>query len=140
MQNILKYTYKTLYTIWAWLFALTAILGLLFPGVQNAAGRFFLALISVCFFIPPWLILTKARAEGSRHHLRLVRYLAVASLSLTLLLFCAGIWSLPYGQPVGDLIHILMTVLCAPLVCSNYYVLPMFGWATLLTGSFGKEK
>lgn len=139
-MNLTKLNYKPLYQLWAGLFALTAGLGLLFPGVQNAAGRFFLALISVFFFLPPWLILVKAKKEGKRDHLRLVRYLAIASLSLTLLLFCAGILSLPYGEAVGDLIHVLMTILCAPLVCSNYYVLPMFGWATLLTGSFGGRK
>ena len=140
MKNLQNLTYKTLYRLWAGLFALTAVLGLLFPGVQNAAGRFFLALISVVFFLPPWAILSKAKAEGIRHHLRLVRYLAVASLGLTLVLFCAGILSLPYGDAVGNIIHILMTILCAPLVCSNYYVLPMFGWAMLLTGSFQKKK
>lgn len=140
MKDLQKLPYKTLYQLWAGLFALTAALGLAFPGVQNAAGRFFLALISVVFFLPPWLILKRAKKEDNRHHLRLVRYLALASLSLTMILFCAGILSLPYGQWLGDLIHVLMTVLCAPLVCSNYYALPMVLWAMVFYGSFGKKK
>jgi len=140
MKHLQKLTYKTLYQLWAGLFALTAVLGLLFPGVQNAVGRFFLMLISVVFFIPPWTILIRARAEGNRHHLRLVRYLALANLSLTMVLFCAGILSVRWGEATGNLIHILMTIICAPLVCSNYYVLPMLLWATLLTGSFGGKK
>lgn len=140
MKMITKMTYKTLYLLWAGLFALTAVLGLLFPGVQNAVGLFFLALIAVVFFIPPWLILVKAKLEGKRDHLRLVRYLAIASLAMTTVLFCAGILSVGRGEVMGNLLHILMTVICTPLVCSNYYVLPMFCWATLLIGSFGRKK
>lgn len=139
-MNLSKLTYKTLYRLWAGLFVLTAILGLLFPGVQNTAGRFFLGLISVIFFLPPWAILSKAKADGNRRHTCIIRYLSIASLSLTLLLFCAGILSLRWGEAVGNLLHILMTIICAPLVCSNYYALPMFGWAMLLTGSFQKKK
>lgn len=140
MQNLSKLKYTTLYRLWIALFVLTAILGLLFPGAESAAGRFFLAGISVVFFIPPWLILVKARGEGSAHHVRIVRYLSIASLLLTMLLLCAGILSVRWGERAGDVIHILMTVICAPLVCSNYYALPMFGWALLLTGSFGRKK
>ena len=139
MKNLQNLTYKTLYQLWAGLFAVTALLGLAFPGVEPAAGRFFLALISGVFFLPPFAILTRAKKEGNLHHLRLVRYLALASLVMTMILFCAGILSLPYGQWLGDLIHVLMTVLCAPLVCSNYYALPMVLWAMLFYGSFGKK-
>ena len=140
MKHLQKLTYKSLYRLWIGLFALTALLGLFFPGVENAAGRFFLGLISVVFFLPPWAILARARKAGNRHHLRLVRYLSIANLVLTLALICAGILSLPYGETVGNMIHVLMTVLCAPLVCSNYYVLPMVLWAMLFYGSFGKKK
>lgn len=140
MKNLQKLTYKTLYRLWAGLFILTAALGLAFPGAASSAGRFFLALISVVFFLPPWAVLAKAKQTGNRHHLRLVRYLALANLVLTGVLFCAGILSLPYGEGVGDAIHVLMTVLCAPLVCSNYYVLPMVLWAMVFYGSFGKKK
>ena len=139
-MNLSKLTYKTLYQLWIGLFAVTAVLGLIFPGVEHPAGRFFLGLISVVFFVPPFLILRRAKGEDNRRHLRLVRWLALANLVLTLILICAGILSLPYGEGVGDMIHILMTVLCAPLVCSNFYVLPMFLWAMLLYGSFGKKK
>lgn len=140
MQNLSKMKYNTLYRIWIGLFVLTAVLGLLFPGVENALGRFFLGLISVAFFLPPCLILLKAKAAEERHHVMLIRYLAIGSLTLTLVLFCAGIWSVRLGESVGNLIHILMSLICAPLVCSNYYVLPMFLWAMLLMGTFGKRK
>ena len=140
MKHLQKLTYKTLYQLWGGLFVLTAVLGLLFPSVEEGAGRFFLALIAAVFFLPPWRILTKAKAEGNRHHLRLVRYLALASLGLTTVLLCAGILSVGRGEALGNLLHVLLTIICAPLVCSNYYALSLFGWAMLLYGSFGKKK
>ena len=140
MKHLQKLTYKTLCLLWAGLFAVTAVLGLLFPGAQSGAGRFFLALISVVFFLPPFLILRRAKAERNRFYLRLVRYLSIANLVLTPVLICAGILSLPYGEALGNLIHVLMTVLCAPLVCSNYYALPMVLWAMVFYSSFIRKK
>lgn len=140
MQMLTKLKYNSLYWIWAILFALTALLGLLFPNVENTAGQIALLMITVLFFLPPWLILAKAKQEASLHHVRIVRYLSIASLAATLVFFCAGIFSVRFSETVGNILHILMTIVCAPLVCSNFYVLPMFLWATLLVGSFGKRK
>lgn len=140
MQHLSKLNYRPLYWIWVVLFALTAVLGLLFPAAENAAGLAALRIVSILFFLPPWLILLKAKQERSRHHIRVVRYLSIASLAATLIFFCAAILSVRFSEAVGSLVHILMTIICAPLVCSNFYALPMFGWATLLVGSFGKAK
>ena len=140
MDFLNRLPYKHLYRAWGGLFALTAVLGLLFPGAQNPLGLYLLRLIAVVFFLPPWLVLAKARQEGSLFHIRLLRCLAIASLGMTLVLVCAGILAAPHSQALGDLIHVLMSVICAPLVCSNFYVLPMFLWATVLIGSFGWKK
>ena len=139
MERIRALRYDRLYMIWGGLFALTALLGLLFPGAAGF-GRALLLGCTAGFFLPPWLILTKARAEGSKRQLRLVRYLALASLVMTMVLFCAGILSVRFGEALGNVVHVLMSVICAPLMCGNYYVLPMFLWATLLVGSFRKGK
>lgn len=140
MQHLSKLKYRPLYWIWGVLFVLTAVLGLLFPAAENTAGKAALMILSAVFFLPPWLILVKARSENDGHHIRLVRYLSIASLAATLVFFCAAILSIRLSEAVGTFVHILMTVICAPLVCSNFYVLPMFGWATLLVGSFEKKK
>lgn len=140
MEFLSNIRYKPLYIAWGGLFALTAVLGLLFPGVQNPVGLFFLRLAAVVFFLPPWLILAKAKEEKALFHVRLLRYLSLGSLVLTMALFCAGILAGPDSQTLGDLIHVIMSIACAPLICSNFYVLPMFLWATVLTGSFGRKK
>ena len=138
MEFLSKYSYKTLYLAWGALFVLTAALGLLFPGAQNGLGLFCLRAVTVLFFLPPWMILAKARTEGAVFHTRLLRYLSLASLAMTLVLFCAGILTAVDNPALGDLIHVLMAIVCAPLVCSNFYVLPMFLWGTVLVASFRK--
>lgn len=139
MNYIAKLRYKDLYSAWCALFVLTALLGLLFPGAEGF-GRAVLLLLAMGFFIPPWLILVKSKRSGGKRNITIVRWLSLASLLATLGLLCAGILSLPLGEGVGNVIHVLMSVICAPLTCGNFYVIPIFLWATLLFGSFGKAK
>ena len=47
-----KLSYPVLYTLWASLFLLTAVLGLLFPE-ETGLGRWVLAAVSVIFLCPP---------------------------------------------------------------------------------------
>ena len=140
MQFLSKLRYRVLFLLWGVLFAVTAVLGLFFPGVANPWGLAGLRCVSILFFLPLWLILLKAQQEHNRRHVLLIRYLALAWLVLALALVCASIMSVNYFPAMGNLLHILLTVICTPMVCSNFYALPMFLWATLLIGSFGKKK
>lgn len=127
-----KVSYRCLYRIWGGLYALTAVLGLVFPDVEQGGALAVLRLVTVGFFLPPWMILAKARREEARFHIRLLRYLSAAWLALVLAFFCASILTVGQSEALGNFLHIAMTVVCAPLVCSHYYVLPMFLWATIL--------
>lgn len=140
MQFLSKLRYRVLFLLWGVLFAVTAVLGLFFPGVENPWGLAGLRCVSILFFLPPWMILLKAQRENNRRRILLIRYLALAWLVLALALVCASIMSVNYFPAMGNLLHILLTVICTPMVCSNFYALPMFLWATLLIGSFGKKK
>ena len=66
-----KISYRTLYIAWAVMFVLTAALGFAFPEVENGWARFGLGLIAILFFLPPALVLARAKAEGHRFHVRL---------------------------------------------------------------------
>ena len=132
-------SYKLLYILWAALFALTAVLGFLFPDVPTPAGRVGLMLVSALFFVPPWLILHRAKTEGNAHHIRLIRWLSLASVILTLVLLVANLRSAGLGEALGAALNAALIVVSAPMVCSNFFVLPIFLWGTLIMGSFGKR-
>ena len=61
-----KLSYKMLYIAWVILFALTAVLGFLFPDAEGAPARIALLVTAAVFFLPPWLILRKSRKEEKR--------------------------------------------------------------------------
>ncbi len=129
--------YRMLYILWAGLFLLTAVLGLIFPAAEGI-GKAVLRIISILFFLPPWLILEKARKEGCRRQRNVVRMFCAASLILTTVMLCLNILSAKHSDALGNALHWILTVVSAPMVCSNFYVLPLFLWAALLMFSFGR--
>lgn len=135
MQALAKLNYKLLYLAWAVLFVLTAVLGLLYPNVEETTAKLPLQLATGAFFLPPWAILVKANQEGNRKHNLVVRNLCIASLAATVILMVANILTVGHSPALGDTLFTVMTVVCAPLVCSNMYIMPLFLWGTLLLGS-----
>ena len=134
-----KLSYKTLYIAWAVMFALTAVLGFLFPAAQNGWARFALGLAAAVFFLPPWAIVVKAKKENARFHSRLVGILAASSLAWTLALLVLNLLSVTWSAAVGNALYAALVIVSSPMICSNLYVLPLFLWGTLLTGAFSKK-
>lgn len=131
-------TKTTYYTLWAGLFILCAGLGF----IPEPAGflRFLLTALSLCFFIPPALLLHFAGEKGDKLTLKLVRNLSLASLGLTMVILIANFLSLMAPEAVGNLLYVLLVIVSAPMVCSGYWVLSLFCWACLLMVSLSKLK
>ena len=134
-----KLSYKMLYIAWAVMFALTAVLGFLFPAAEGAGAKIALLVIAAVFFLPPWLILRKGRSEGKRFHPWLVGFLAVASIVLTVALLVLNLMSPLWNEQVGIALNAALVIISAPMMCSNFYVLPLFLWGTLLAAAFRKK-
>ena len=136
MKNL---SYKTLYIAWAAMFVLTAALGFAFPSAMGALLAV-LRLIAVLFFLPPAVILVRAKRAGERFHVLLLRWLALASIVLTAVLLVLNLQSVLWPAAVGDALYAALVVISAPLACANHYALSLFLWGTLLTGTFYKVK
>ncbi len=139
MKFLVKFDYKVLYALWAAMFVLTAVLGFLFPSVDEPAGRLPLQIATGAFFLPPWAIMTKAKLDEEDKHIKVVRNLALTSVGLTVVLLCANMLSAGMGEAVGNALNAALTIVSAPMVCSNFYVMPLFLWGTLLMGSFSSH-
>ena len=131
-----KLSYKTLYIAWAVMFALTAVLGFAFPEVENGWGRFGLALVAVLFFLPPGLVLDRAKAEGHRFHVRLVGFLAPGSLLLTVVLLALTLISFIWSDVLANALYAALVIVSSPMICSNCYAISLFLWGTLIAGAF----
>ena len=139
MKTLAKFDYKVLYILWAVMFALTAVLGFLFPNVTEAVPRLLLQATAALFFLPPWVIVVKAGAEANKKHVRIVRYLSISSIVLTAALLCANLMSAGMTEAMGNALNAALIIVSAPMVCSNFFVLPLFLWGALLMGTFGKK-
>ena len=136
MKNL---SYKTLYIAWAAMFVLTAALGFAFPSAMGALLAV-LRLIAVLFFLPPAVILVRAKRAGERFHVLLLRWLALASIVLTAVLLVLNLLSTPWPLAIGNALYAALVVISAPMACANHYALSLFLWGTLLTGTFYKVK
>ncbi len=129
---------KHLYYLWAFAFILCAGLG--FIPEASGFGAAALLLVSLLFFVPPVWLLLKALGAGDRGTVLRLRYLSIASLTLTLVLLVLNLLSVSAPKWVGDVLYALLVIASAPMVCSRYYLLPVFLWGALLTGTFMKKK
>ena len=118
------------YSLWAGLFILCAALG--FIPQPGGVLKFCMVCLSIGFFVPPACLLKLAQKQGDKLNIRIVRNLALASLSLTIGLIVANFMSLMASEALGNMLYVLLTIVSAPMICGQYWVLSLFGWACLM--------
>lgn len=121
-----------LFTLWGVLFALCAALSLI-PNPENLLGAVCF-LCGIAFFVPPFLLLH--RAKGNRSTLRLLASVSLLSLVLTLLLIITNFFTVRMSAFWGNLLHGILAVVSVPMFCCRYWVLSLFLWALLMTSAF----
>lgn len=129
---------KSLLAIWGIFYIICAGLG--FIPEPEGTVRIFLTAISILFFVPPAILLFDAFSAGDEKTIRLIRLLSALSLALTLVLLTANFLAALGASWLGTLLHILLVIGSAPMLCSNYWVLSLFLWAVLLVASCQKRK
>ena len=126
------------FTVWSGLFILCAGLG--FIPEPTGLLKFLLTGLSIGFFVPPAMVLYTAREEKDKSAIRLVRNLAAASLVLTVVTLVCNFLSLMAPESVGNILYVVLVIVSAPMVCSQYWVLSLFLWACLLMVSLNLLK
>lgn len=125
-----------LYAIWLCLYILCVGLGTV--GQVEGIGKMFFILTALIFFIPGVMLLIMGIREKNKKTVLRVRMIAVCSLVLTVVLFCVNIVAVAAGR-VSPVLHDLLNLVSAPMFCSQYWVISLFGWASLLSASFMKK-
>lgn len=126
----------SLYALWGGMFILCAGLG--FIPEPDGALRILLVLLSLAFFLPPALLLHRAVKGKDRHILALVRNLSCVSLALTLISIVANFMSLMASEAIGNALYAILVIVSTPMICGQYWILGMFGWACLLMVSLSQ--
>ena len=123
-------TNKSWYIIWAVLFALCAGLG--FLPEPEGLDKGICIVMSLLFFVPPAAIVYLGWKEQDREAIRLVRNLALGSLSMTLAVLAANFATLAASTWVGDLLYTILVIVSAPMVCSQVWILSLLLWGALM--------
>lgn len=124
------------YTIWAGIYILCA--GLSFIPEPAGFLKFLMIALSLAFFLPPAMLLYRAKKERDEFMVKLIRNLSLASLVLTAAVLIISVLSFLAPEWVGNFLHILLILVSVPMVCSQYWVLSLFCWACLLMVSLKK--
>ena len=127
---------STLFTLWGCLFIICAGLG--FIPEPTGAPRVLLTLISLCFFVPPAVLIFRAGRESDRHTLQLIRNLSALSLALTLVMLVLNMLSVLRSRLLGNILYYILVIVSSPMVCCGYWALSLFLWACLLMVSLKK--
>ena len=127
-----------LYGLWLCLYILCVGLGTM--DQIEGIGKVLFVLTSLIFFIPGvWILIMGIREKNKKTVLR-IRILAICSLALTMIVFCANVAAVAKSGEVGNFLHDLLNLVSAPMFCARYWVLSLLCWASLLSASFMKRK
>ena len=127
-----------LYAAWLCLYILCVGLGTV-EEVDGSAKVFFV-LTALIFFIPGIILLVMGKKQQNKKMVLRVRLIAICSLVLTVAVFCATVLAVGSSAQTGSFLHDLLNLVSAPMFCSQYWILSLFGWACLLSASFLKKK
>lgn len=123
---------KRLWLAWLYMFALCAALG--FIPEPYGLVKALLVIAALGFFVPGGLLL----AKGDRKTVKKLILISGLSLVLTMVLIILNFASALMPEVWGTIFYILMGIIATPMLCSQYWVLSLFGWACLLAAAVFK--
>ena len=129
---------RILYGIWLWLYLLCAALGHMKEPTQlQQAG---MTALSVIFFVPGFWLLADAWKRKNKTACKVLFYISLGSLALTLCLLLANLLSISGSETLGNVMYVALIWLSSPMICSGYWFLSLFLWATLLFSAITCKK
>ena len=127
-----------LYIAWGMLYCACLALG--FVKYQTIAEKIGLIAISVSFFIPPFWLFFLAKKENDRKTIKILRWLSIGSLLLTLILLIANIVSVLGSVILGRILYVLLVLVSVPLAASHTWALSLYFWAILFILTLPKRR
>ena len=127
-----------LYAAWLCLYILCVGLGTV--EQVEGIGKVLFVLTSLIFFLPGVVLLITGFREQNKKRILRVRIVAICSLALTMIVFCINVAAVAASSGMGSFLNDLLNLVSAPMFCSQYWILSLFCWACLLSGSFLKSK
>ena len=122
-----------LWISWGCLYLLCTACGFISAPQGALEGLFFL--FSVGFFIPGGMLLYHGIKNRQHSIVKSVRLISILSLSLTLLFIVLNFATARDSSVVGAVMYAFLIIVSSPMICSQVWLVSLFGWACLLMGS-----
>ena len=90
---------------------------------------------SIGFFIPGGMLLHYGITQNQQKLVKTIRLISIISLSLTVLMIVLNFLTARDSAAVGTVMYWLLILVSTPMICSQVWVLGLFGWAFLLMAS-----
>ena len=121
---------KFLFALWGCLFILCAACGF----IPEPAGAYATAMrvLSLCFFLPPALLLHRAVKEQDIATVKLIRSLSLLSLLLSMVLIIANFLTAYSSEILGTILYYVLVIVSSPMICSGNWAMSLFFWSCLL--------
>ncbi len=123
---------KTICLLWLFLYIICIGLGTLEYDILPL--QIFQGIFAAAFYVPPVLLVLEGLKN--RKYLILPRIVSIVSLSLTLVLMIAQVFSVYASEATGNLLNQLYILVAAPMHCLPYGFISIFLWACLLLLTF----
>jgi len=127
-----------LYAVWGGLFALCAGLGLV--AAPGEGMQVLMTVLSILLFVPPFVLNYRAAEKKDRRTLTLVRNLAFYWLVLASMLLVISFLTVFASEWLGNLMHVLLTIVASPMVACGNWALAIFLWACVFFDARSKLK
>ena len=121
---------KFLWLSWLYLFVQCGVLGLI--PEPSGLVKWLLVALAVCFFIPGFVLLVKADHRDDEKTIRLIRNISLVALVMATLLIMFNYLTTIMTASWGIVAHWMLVFLASPMVCGQYWVVGLFGWASLM--------
>ena len=121
---------KKIWILWAVAYIVCTVCGF-FPVAPGALSGLFV-LLSLGFFVPPAFLIYKAVQNKWPKILRIIRNLSIISLGLTLVMIVLNFASVGASKAWGLVLNWILILVSTPMICSQVWVIGLFGWALLL--------
>lgn len=125
-----------LYIVWGCMAALCIGLGTL--ETTQLLIQIPLTVLAVMFFVPGGILLYDAVTEKDRKEILRIRWISIASLSLTVVAIIAFTLTAAVGAAAADILYDILLIVSCPMICAQHWLISLFLWACLLSGSFIK--
>ncbi|MBE6934848.1 MAG: hypothetical protein E7462_07410 [Ruminococcaceae bacterium] len=125
---------KTIWLCWGILYLLCAACG--FIPNPSGLGYGMLILLGIGFFVPPCMLIYEAVRTKQRKLLKKLRRISILSLVLTLGLILGNLLAVHASEAWGTVLYWMLILVSVPMVCCQFWVIGLFGWAVLLMSTF----